>query len=213
MPTKTYYLDSAEQEPITLKWGFFWKNFTISKDDETLVQVAGRSELKKGASYTLSDGRVLSAQLRRQLNQEELELLLDGKPLQGSATHPRYRVRQALYTLLIVAGLNIGLGLVADIVNVQVLQKIGLGYGTVFIGLIYLGLAWWAKTKNAALPFFTAIGLMVLDVVFMFVNIGDDGRPPGTAGLFLRFLLIMLLYKGGIAARQIKGEENMTPST
>jgi hypothetical protein len=208
VPTTTYYLDAAKTEAIILKWGLFWKNFTISKDGEIIAQMTGRKALKDGATLALADGRVLEVQLRRQFSQEELVVLLDGQPLPGSSTDPHYRLQQAFYTLLVIGGLNIVLGLVADIGTVELLQKVGMGYGTVFFGLVYFGLAWWARAKNAALPLYIAIGILVVDVVLSFVMMGE-GTSPSTPGLFLRFYLIMVLYKGAIGAKQIRNEETV----
>jgi hypothetical protein len=206
MPTKTYYLDAAQTEPITLHWGLFWKNFTISQAGTELLRLPGRRALKEGATVTLPDGRVLGAQLKQQLNQEELELLLDGRPLPGSATHPHYRLQQAVYTLVAVGVLNVLLGLLAELGAVATLQQLGFGYPTVVVGLVFLGLAWWAKAKEASLPLYLGMGLLVLDVVVSLAGMGPSGTPP-TAGLLLRFFLVMLLYKGATAVRQIRAEQ------
>jgi hypothetical protein len=203
MPTKTYYLDAARTEPILLSWGLFWKNFTISQNGAELLRLPSTKALRDGASVTLADGRVLSAQLKRQLVQEELELLLDGRPLPGSATHPHFRLQQAVYALVFVGGLNLLLGLVAELGAVAWLQRYGFGYATAGIGLLFFGLAWWARVKVASLPIYLGMSLLVLDVVLAFASVGQNDAPPPTAGLFLRLFLILILYKGATAARQI----------
>ncbi|GAA4008213.1 hypothetical protein GCM10022408_20430 [Hymenobacter fastidiosus] len=206
MLAKTYYLDEAKTEAINLRWGLFWKNFTISQDGGVLARLTSRSALKQGVAVTLADGRVLEARLQQQFAQEEVELLLDGQPLPGSSTHPYYRLQQAFYALLFIGGLNLLLGLVAELGLVAVLQQYGFGYATAVVGLVYFGLAWWARAKKARLPLYLGMALLVLDVVVAFVDGGPGSPPPPTAGLFLRFFLVMLLYKGGAAARQLRAE-------
>ncbi|HEX8349266.1 MAG TPA: hypothetical protein VF598_04845 [Hymenobacter sp.] len=207
MPTKRFYLDASETHVIELKWGLFWKNLTVSENGQMVGQVAGRSDLQHGRTFPLADGRTLRVALRRVLTAEELEVLLDGQPLAGSATHPQQRLKQALYALLFLVGVNLVLGLVAELGHITFLQTIGLGYGTVVVGLVYLGLYWWAKTRLSSLALYIAMGLVILDFVLA-VGLSASGGAsvsPGS-GVIMRLVICVLLYKGAEGARQLRAE-------
>jgi hypothetical protein len=211
MPTKTYYLDDAKTEPIQVRWGMFWKNFTLTQHGQVLARVPNRSALKAGVVVSLADGRALSARLSPQFMQEELELLLDGQPLPGSPTHPHYRVQQAVYALSAVGGFNIVMGLIAEIRPYADLQKSGFGYPSMVEGLLYMGLVWWAQGRRSVLTFYAGIGLLLLDFIVPLVTM-DAAAKPSTSGMFLRFALIAVLYNGAKAAKELQAENPPLPA-
>ncbi|GAB2941110.1 hypothetical protein GCM10027048_01950 [Hymenobacter coalescens] len=204
MPTKTYYLDSSQTGLVTVRWGWFWRNFTVSQGEQVVGQLRTANELKQGAAFTLADGRQLTARLREKVGSQQLELLLEGQPLPGSATHPGELLRQGLGVLLFLAVLNVALGLLAEIGQVEVLLQLGLGYASAATGLVYLGLWWWAKTRLAPAAFYAAIGLLVLD--FVAVLLAGPGGSGATSGMFMRFFLGLMLYRGSQGARQLRAE-------
>jgi hypothetical protein len=209
MPSKTYYLDAARTTPITVRWSWLWRNFTVEQHGQLIGQLATAQELKQGATFALADGRPLAVRLHDKVGGQVLELLLDGQPLPGSATHPAQQFSAGLGVLLFLAGLNALIGLVAELGQVQLLLQLGLGYGSVVTGLVYLGLWGWAKTRLAPAAFYVAIGLLVLDFVLILVAgvQGASGSSSGiTSGMFLRFFLGLMLYRGGQGARQLRTE-------
>lgn len=154
-------------------------------------------------TFVLPDGRNLSAQLRSSMGQQQLELLLDGQPLPGSATDPQEQFKHGRYMLWLVAALNIGLGLLVEFGQIDSLRELGMGYGTVGFGGLFIGLEWWARTKKSALAFYLAIGLLVLDVVATTMLATREGGGSGTGGWFLRFIICMVLYRAAVAARAL----------
>lgn len=114
MPTKTFYLDGARTEPLTAQWGLFFRNFTVSYAGTTVAPTNPEATLAQGRQCHLPDGRVFSAQHKQSTYPQELELLIDGRPVPGSGTHPIRRIKQAWYALLVLGILNIGLGLVTE---------------------------------------------------------------------------------------------------
>ncbi len=85
MPKKVFYLDKEKTEAIKLSWGFYFKNLTITKDEQPIGQVSNAKELKEGRAFTLPDGKTLSVQLKRTGLGRELEILINGKPVPGEA--------------------------------------------------------------------------------------------------------------------------------
>jgi len=153
-----------------------------------------------------------SSQLTRSLHQQELELRLGGQPVPGSATDPHERLKQAWYTLLFIGGLNLVLGLVAVWQQVAVLQSLGIGWGSVVEGLLYAGLGWWGYKRLAPAAFAIAGVLFVLDGVLMIGASVSAGGNPGIGGLFMRFFLTVLIYRGFQAARHLRAQGQLASS-
>lgn len=205
MPSKYFVLDAAETQVVNLSWELFWNNFTVTENGHVLGQIANQKALRQGETFALADGRSLSVRLRRVLMSEELEVLVDGQPLAGSSTHPQERFKQGLYTLLFLVSINVVLGLVAELGQVELLQTLGLGYGTALIGLFYLGLYGWAKLQLSSLAFYLAMGLLILDFVLAIgFSLNEGTSSSFTGGLFMRVILCTLLYKGAEGARQLR---------
>lgn len=207
MPTKHFYLDDDKTHLIELRWGLFWKNLTISENGQVLGQVKNQSALRAAPTFPLADGRSLTVQLRRVLMSEDLEVLIDGEPVAGSASHPAERFKQALYTLLFLAAFNGILGIVAEVGDVDLFRALGLGYSTVVVGMVYLGLYWWAKDQFSSLALHIAIGILVLDFVLAIVYAADSqsSNSPGT-GIIMRIIFCTLLYKGAQGAKKLKAQ-------
>jgi len=208
MPTKHFYLDNDKTHLIELRWELFWKNLTISENGQVIGQVKNQSALRAAPTFSLADGRSLTVQLRRVLMSEDLEVLIDGEPVAGSSSHPAERFKQALYTLLLLAAFNGILGIVAEIGDVDLFRALGLGYGTVVVGMVYLGLYWWAKNQLSSLALHIAIGILVLDFVFAIVYAANSqsSNSPGT-GIVMRIIFCTLLYKGTQGAKQLKAQQ------
>lgn len=212
MPTKTYYLDDARSQNLTVKWGMFYRNLEVFYQGQSLGQVPSTDALRQGYTFQLPTGQALVAHLRRNQGLEEIELRLDGQPVPGSATHPAERLRQAWYTLLVVGGLNVLIGLVAEFGQVALLQRLGLGWGSVVEGLLYVGLGWWGYSRVAPVAFGAALALLLLDGIMMLVaSANASSGTPGLGGIFLRFVLVVLVYRGLLAARQLRAEAASAP--
>jgi hypothetical protein len=205
MPTKTYALDAGQTELITVRWSWPWRKFTVLQHEQVLGQLRTQAELEQGAAFALADGRTLSARLQRKIGGPQLELLLDGQPLPSSATHPRQLLGQGLGVLGFLAVVNVVLGLLAELGQVEVLLRLGLGYGSAAVGGVY-GLLWvWAKRRLVPAAFYVAIGLLALDLVAI-LALSPGNSPGSTSGLFMRFFFALLLYRGSQGARQLRAE-------
>ncbi|AII53432.1 hypothetical protein [Hymenobacter sp. APR13] len=207
MASKIFYLDESKQDAIVLKWGLLWRNFTIHKDGQLIGSLHGTTELERGDTFLLPDGRSLRVQLTRKfVFSQGLDVLLDGQTLPGSHTHPQQQFRQGLYTLLFLAVVNIGLGLLALLPGMLMLRQMGFGSGLIGAGLIYAGLAWWAWSRKSAAAMYCALGLFVLDFVAGIV-LSTTAGGSATGAMFMRLFIGVLLLNGAQGAKVLRGQQ------
>lgn len=205
MPSKIYYLDDAQTQPLKVSWGWSWRNLVVAYQGQEIGQFATTKQLKQGATFILPDGRQLAVQLRTRMAQQQLELLLDGQPLPGSSTYPQEQFQQARYVLWFLAAINIVLGLIAELGQIEVLQEFGMGIGTILVGLAFLGFDWWARTRFSPWAFYVAIGLIVVDMVAT-VALAAGGSSGSTGGLVMRVFLVLALMRGATAAKELRAQ-------
>lgn len=204
MPKATYYLDQAKTNTLKVEWKIGWNNFTITHNGQQVGEIKTLNELKEGKSFKLGNGENISAKLNMKWGiTPELELLINGNPVPGSPADPVTQVKNAHILLLVLAGLNISLGLLAMLNIADVLQDYGVGIGTVIIGAIFLVLAFWGKQKNSATAFTIAIGLLAADMVLSLMATADSGRAP-TSAIIVRLAFCLLLANGASAAKKLK---------
>ncbi|MGI4883552.1 MAG: hypothetical protein ACRYFR_01175 [Janthinobacterium lividum] len=204
MPKKTYYLDEARTEPITVQWGMAYRNFILSYQGEPVAPAEYGPSLTEGYRYDLPGGRRLSAQLMRNAGLQEVELLLNGQPLPGSATHPLERIKQAWYALLLVGVFSTALVVAAQYANIDALAPLHFGWPAVLENLLLVGLGWWGYRRHAAVAFYLALGLLVLDWVVMVVSLTQAGNFGGVGSIFLRFVICVFVFRGAQAAQALK---------
>lgn len=207
MASKTFYLNDDQSEVLTAKWGLFFRKFEILYNGESLGTVPNLNNQPNGTRYPLPDGRVVTAQLVRSQGLQELQLLIDRQPIPGSATHPLERLKAAWYTLLIVGVLNIVVGLLADGLQITVLQQLGIGWGSAVEGVAYLALGWFGQTRRSAPALMVAFALLVVEGAASFVMGASSGHSPGIGSIFVRFFICVLIFRGIKAAKQLRNEE------
>lgn len=208
MPAKTYYLDAAHTDAITAEWGFFlYRNFTVRYADTVIPATDPDAKITQGRHYRLPDGRVFSAQLKENTYPQQLELLIDGKPVPGSGTHPQEQLKQAWYTLLVLGVLNIGLGLFTEFGQVEVLRELGLGWGSLVEGVAFVALGWLGYYRRSVPAFTIAFVLLVLDGIVSIGTAVVTSHAPALGGLFMRLFFCLVVFRGLKAARQLRVRE------
>ena len=210
MPSKTLYLDEVKTQPLQLEWGMFFRNFTASYQGFVLEPIATGTVNKGGLHYALPDGRALSITVKSGIGTQDMEVLLDEKPLPGSATHPLERIKKAWYALLFVGLISMVAGVAVELGNVAVLRDLGIGWSSAVEGAIFLGLGWWGYSQRSALAFYLALGLYVAEWVFSLVALAQGGGKGGVGGIFLRIFISFLLYRGAKAAQELKQQPEVS---
>ena len=202
MPSKNFYLNDNQTEAITIQYGYFFRNFELLYNDRSLGVVPDVAALRAGYPFTLPDGRIITARLLRSLGAQQIELLLNGQPIAGSGTHPQEQIKQAWYTLLTVGLLSAGAGLAAQFISNDFLRKLGLGWETALMGLIFLSLGWWGYRRQSPVAFYIALALLVLDWGLTVAALVQSGGNIGTAGFAMRFFICVFVFRGARAAQQ-----------
>lgn len=202
MPTKTYFLDEAQTDAVTVQWGMFYRNFNVSHNGAEVGRVSGADELRQGQEFPLGDGRVFGARLSRAQGTEELALLLDGQPVPGSGTHPLQRIKYAWYVLLFIGSARMILGIVGELLTTDKFRELGMDWYTVGDGLIFLVLGWWGYRRHSAVAFYIALGLFVLGTIITFTS----GGLASYASLALRFFMGLSVFRGARACQALKAD-------
>lgn len=203
MPKKTFYLDTAKTESIEISWGFNWKNFCVAKNKEIIGNFENKQELQKGKLFTLANNNTISAQLKKTKLGPELEILYNGKPVPGSATDPHFQVKTAFILLLVIGILNIVVGVITELGDVQMLKQLGAGLGIIIVGAIYIILAFLVKQKHSLTALYMGIVLLALDVILIIIYGAETNRIP-VYGIILKICFIVYLMKAIKAIKTIK---------
>jgi len=206
MPTRTFYLDKQSTEPIIIHHGFNWKNLTITKDGELIGEVENIKVLQEGRTFPILDNRTISIKLIRKFGIiQELEILLNGIPIPGSGTEPNHQVKQVYQLLLFIAAFNAILGLAAEIGNIEFLKSLGLGYGTIAIGILNVALAYLVKFRLSLIALYIAFGLMMADIILTLFFAAEMGGSP-VSGLMMKAIFAFVLFNGIPALKKVRSE-------
>ena len=208
MPKKTFALEPGSSRTVDIEWRGIWKDFKVSLDGQVLGTMNGQKQLQEGDTYPLQDGSVLAVKLEQGFGSAELKITRDGQPLPGTDSDPRQQLESAAGIVFFIAGLNIVLGLVAELLDVGLLLDNGLGWGSVVFGVVFLGLGLWAR-KGSRVALILAIALFAIDGLLGLYLVVDAGGTPGTGGVVMRVLLIAGMIKGVMAA----GKVDAAPTT
>ncbi len=207
MPKKEYALEAKGPKRLTLEWSGLWKNMRVQVDGQLLGTIENSAALKAGKEFSIPAGGTLKVQLKQSFANTELQILLNGEPLPGSASDPEQRFATAVNLLMIIGGLNIVAGLVVMLFNVEFLARLGIGLESLIIGVVFLGLGFATKKTRSMVALALGVGLFGLTSVFSIIGaVGATGRPPIGAIVF-RVILFMGMAKGFGALKELKAKE------
>jgi len=154
---------------------------------------------------------VLSARLAKKGLGSDLELLVEGRPVPGSAFDPKAMLRGAYGIIFFLAGLNTVLGLVAVLADVRFLQAIGLGWISIIFGVVLGGLGVLVMRRSRT-ALAIAIGLMALDMLLLIASFGSMETPP-VGAVVVRLLFIAGMARGFPAIRRMEELESLEMRT
>jgi hypothetical protein len=194
MPTRKLALEREGPKRLELSWGAFYKNFQAKLDGAVLNRdVPSKEELRGGLNLTLQDGSILFVQLRENpFAGAGLFLSRDGLPLPGSAGDPAQQINQAAYLLYFLAAINAGVGIIAELLKIEAMQNLGLGYGSMLQGFVY-GLLGFFTLKRSFVALAIAIAIYLADGIFTMVMSG------GAGGIVVRIFFTVVLVRGASA--------------
>ncbi|WNG17790.1 hypothetical protein [Cystobacter fuscus] len=207
MAKKTFALEPGGPQRLVLSWGMFWKNFQATLDGKPLGTVTGgQKELKKGVEFPLPDGSTLHIQFVQSFMNAELRVMRNGVPLPGSASDPEQRVRSMAYLLYFLAGFNTLVGVVAMLINSEILESMELGLGSIIFGglVAVLGFFTYRRSRVAMV---LAILLYAADGLYTLATYGGSGRSPPTFGILFRIYIIYAMVQAVKAAGELSRQE------
>jgi len=208
MPKKQFILEENGRHTLELTWDSMWRNFTIHFDGAPIDKIEGSSKgMRTGKTITLPDDSELSVKLKQNILAAELEVLRNGYPLPGSATHPRQKLTQAYTIIFIIGALNLLLGLAGLVSTAEWVLLISAGWITAVFGLFILFLGWLVRAKQSLPALITAIFMYVADGLLGVTAVIVSGSAPGVGGLIVRVLFIVGMAQGIKALNEIKSNE------
>jgi len=203
MPKRSYSLLKDGPKELDCSWGIAWKNFTIKQNGQVIGTVSNQKELKEGREFQLNDGSKLFVKLKIGLT-SGLFLTRDGEPLPGSDSDPMSKVKGAFAILLIIAVINIGIGVLSTIFNLQELGlEFGLGY-TVF-GFVFLILSIAVK-RGSLIALIAAIILLILDALLGIFFMATSGGNQSIFWIIARIFFLIYLITSISSFRKLKNK-------
>lgn len=214
MPQKIITLKSNHEEnTIKLTWGIFFRNFVVYFNDKELGRFENISQLNKGKDFTLPNGDILTVKKTQKIMTTVLETLINGQPIEGSATDPKILIQNAYYVGFFLCGVNLALGSFATLLGIQSLLQLGFGPYNMIIGSLYLfpALIGFKNRSWVALCFILAVFLFdTVSAVYWIAQLAKQGVHINAGSLVVRFIFAVPLFLGAKAGFELKDKENQT---
>ncbi len=195
----------VEWKALELSWKGMYKNVTVSLDGSQVGVIPDLKALSAGQEFRLIDGSTIKVQLVNKFMSPELQVTRNGLPLPGSSSDPQTRLKNAYLMVYFIAGLNLVLGFISALFNVEFLQSIGIGSFSIIYGLVFLVLGFFVQ-RRSAVALILAIVLFALDGILGFVLAVAGGTNPGTAGMVARIFLLIPMVQGIGAIKALKSK-------
>lgn len=187
---------------MVVAWKAFFANTTVTLDGQPIGGFQTKKEFQQGGQWPLPDGRRLGVQLVQHGLGPVVSITLDGQPLAGSGTHPETQLKAAAGIVFFVGGLTVVLGLLAELAQVEFLQRLGMGWIAVAIGATFLGLGFGVMKRSMA-ALIVAVALYSVDILLTLVAMAD--RPGGpVAGIVVKVFLLIGMCQGFGAIRELE---------
>jgi len=211
LKTRKYALRKGEPPRLEVSFHKEYDNLTIRIDGEVIESELMRMDLISGKTIQLEDGSMLKVQLITNYRHPELSLLLDGKPLPGSASDPEHILSVAQAYVTAIGILYVILGFIADIWEVEILFRLGLGFFSILLGGCLLILSQLVK-QWSVFTLSLVIALIIADGILYPFLAQKAGFEPLFSGVYARILLILILLRGILAILNLKGERALSPT-
>jgi hypothetical protein len=221
MPTRRYALNRGEPKRLEMLSPVKGVPLTIRLDGQEVGSIRTRDQLQRGQTFLLSDG----SKLRVELAKNQLLVLRNGQPVPGSPSDPQVRLRNSYGCLFALAGfvLLVGLGLtilavtqsVDSTTNQTFADRYGadifdLGIGALIFGAIYLLLGFFVR-RRSKVALGIAVGLIMLNLALNGLTL-LAGNCSTLAGLPLQIGVLIILWRGFDAIRELQEESGVTPA-
>ncbi len=192
MARKKYFLDDNKTQELEIKWSMGWKETSVSLNSQLLAAMS-KDDILAGKTIELPDQRKLEIKLEKGLF-TTLTSKIDGKHIRGSMGDPVYQLKQVFYLMIFLGILNIVIGLIFHMNDIQIREFEGIGIANVIVGLVQIGLGY-AISKGNMPALVGATVLMGLDLVLTAMYIGGGSIKSGIVFKIFIFLFIIRGFK------------------
>jgi hypothetical protein len=203
MPSKRFALEKDGPERLDVSWSAGFKDVSLALDGSTLAEFVSADEIRTTRTTPLPDGSRLEVVLDKYGPFPELRISRDGVPLPGSPTDPHFQLAQASMVLFLVAGFNAVVGAVAVLIDNDFLKGNGIGWPSIWAGIVYAVLAVLVK-RGSVLALGVAVTLFVLDGLYTFVLAANAKLAPPIGSVVMRFFLLMPMIRAFSAIQDLK---------
>ncbi|MDP3981678.1 MAG: hypothetical protein Q8Q33_09720 [Chlamydiota bacterium] len=162
MPNRSFRLDKNNPALLDITWKLNWTHLCVSYDKKPVGEIATRQELDRGREFKLPNVSVLKVQRIKLGGIPTLEVLHNGKIVDGSDTDPQMRNRIASQVLYFIGAMNIIVGLLPKISILRLIEQYSTGIGNLLIGAFFIFLAVLVR-KGSFGALLLAMTLFILD--------------------------------------------------
>lgn len=139
-----YALERGGDKSLEISWKGRFKNTKVRLKGNLIGEIPNKKELMTGKIFQLPD----ETSLKVQLVKSELRVLQNDNPVPGSVSDPITRLGLSFGVIYFIAGLNIVLGVIALVFQVEFLQTLGFGIISVAIGFTFLVLGFFTQRRS-----------------------------------------------------------------
>lgn len=170
-------------------------------DGLDVLQLRSREALVSGGRAVLADGTTLSVRLLSSKLLPMLEVLRNGYPVPGSATHPDSHIRVAAKALLVIAAFS---AIFAMIQSAAGGATSGATIGSLVECVLFAvsGAFTWRRARWA---FYAGVGLYTIESVFQLIGFTTASNASAAGGIFgfvmWRTIFYLIFWRAFVAFR------------
>ncbi|MEW6277768.1 MAG: hypothetical protein AB1758_04020 [Candidatus Eremiobacterota bacterium] len=199
------YVLVGESEPrVELAWTGNCEDVSVFLDGTKLGTITNRRELERGRGFDLGE----AGQLEVRLLCNALQVTQNGQRLFGTHFEQDRKsargggsfsgspdMAAAAGAMAFVAFMNVALGLLTVMFQIDFLAQIGLGWGTIFFGALFAVLAWFTA-RGSGIAALLGLAIFALDAVLTVALAMKNGVMPPIGGMILKVYLLCQMARG-----------------
>jgi hypothetical protein len=206
-PRMAYTIEAGGEKRIEVFTSAKWRKTEIWFDG-SLAATLSQKELSSGYDLPISDGSTLNFKLAKFAFQpRRLQITRNGEPIYKTITSydNAMFINNAAYMVYIVAIINLAVGIVSLLINIDAFAPFKFGWPNIIFGAIFLVLGFFVQRRS-----FVALILFIMifgvDSIYAFVSALRTGNYFLFLVFFMRliFLAPAFLGLGEIFRRKIK---------
>jgi hypothetical protein len=207
VPSQSFTLEANGPQRLNISWRAQFKKVFVSLDGNTIGIIHDKKELSAGQEFRLPDGSSIRIQLVRILTELELQVLRNGQPLPGSASHPQTRLKRASQIIYWAAGACFFISLLLVLFSSEPISFIDKVFPFILFGFVLIPLGFLVQRK--------ALFALIL-AIFVWLGVGIVGLVlegyHSVVGVliyiysFVYFLAPMILGFGAIQSLKTESE-------